>query len=93
MNDMRTFRALCEKEVGDVPILITIENTDGFRSYEKKAIEFLLESPVFALTWDIGHSFVEAEKDVPFIKKHVKRLKHFHIHDADEKHNHLMLGT
>lgn len=93
MNDMRTFRALCEKEIGDAPILITIENTDGFRSYEKKAIEFLLESPVFGLTWDIGHSFVVEEKDVPFIKQHVKRLKHFHIHDADETHNHLMLGT
>lgn len=33
-----------------------IENTDGYKEYEHKAIEYLLESPCFVLTWDIGHS-------------------------------------
>ena len=31
-------------------VMVTIENTDGFREYEKKAVEYLLDSPVFGLT-------------------------------------------
>ncbi|MCR5734240.1 MAG: TIM barrel protein, partial [Lachnospiraceae bacterium] len=62
--------------------------------YEKKAIEYLLESPKFGLTWDIGHSKATGEKDVPFILDHQKKLIHFHIHDGSEKppKNHLALG-
>ena len=88
------FRDCCEKWIGDADIKIAIENTDGFREYEKKAIELLLESPYFNLTWDIGHSKAIGEKDVAFIKSHVDRLIHFHIHDGSENppKNHLALG-
>ena len=88
------FRALCEEWIGDSGILITVENTDGFRGYEKKAVEFLLESPKFGLTWDIGHSKAVGEKDVPFLLEHRDRLVHFHIHDGTETppKNHLALG-
>ena len=74
--------------------MIAVENTDGFREYEKKAIEFLLESPKFGLTWDIGHSKATGEKDVPFIMSHKDHLIHFHIHDGSEvpPRNHLALG-
>ena len=74
--------------------MIAVENTDGFREYEKKAIEFLLESPKFGLTWDIGHSKATGEKDVPFIMSHKDHLIHFHIHDGSEvsSRNHLALG-
>ena len=73
---------------------ITVENTDGFRDYEKKAIMFLLESPKFGLTWDIGHSKATGEQDVPFIMEHREKLIHFHIHDGteDPPKNHLALG-
>ena len=73
---------------------IVVENTDGFREYEKKAIEYLLESPCFGLTWDIGHSKAVGEKDVPFIMDNSEHLIHFHIHDGSEKppKNHLALG-
>ena len=88
------FRTLCEKWIGDSDIKITVENTDGFRDYEKRAIELLLQSPVFALTWDIGHSKATGEKDVPFILEHQNHLIHFHIHDGKENppKNHLALG-
>lgn len=88
------FRSLCEEWIGDSGILIAVENTDGFREYEKKAIEYLLESTVFGLTWDIGHSKATGEKDVPFIMEHKDRLVHFHIHDGSEQppKNHLALG-
>ena len=71
-----------------------LEQTDGFRDYEKKAIEYLLKSPVFGLTWDIGHSKATGEKDVPFIMEHSEHLMHFHIHDGSENppKNHLALG-
>ena len=88
------FRALCEDWIGDSDVRIAVENTDGFRSYERRAVEYLLESPVFGLTWDVGHSKAVREKDVPFLLSHEDRLIHFHIHDGTEAppRNHLALG-
>ncbi|MEE3314374.1 MAG: sugar phosphate isomerase/epimerase family protein [Treponema sp.] len=94
LDSFARFRKSCEHWIADSDIKIIIENTDGFRDYEKKSIDFLLESPFFALTWDIGHSKAIGEKDVPFIKSHADRLIHFHIHDGSENppKNHLALG-
>lgn len=94
MNSFSLFRSKCEEWIGDSEVMIAVENTDGYREYEKKAIEFLLESPKFGLTWDIGHSKAVGEKDVPFIMQHSEKLIHFHIHDGSEKppKNHLALG-
>ncbi len=94
MQSFAAFRALCEEWIGDSGVRIAIENTDGFRGYERKAIEYLLESPAFGLTWDIGHSKAVGEKDVPFLLAHRDRLIHFHIHDGTETppRNHLALG-
>ena len=85
MKSFSVFRSLCEEWIGDNELMIAVENTDGFRGYEKKAIEYLLESPKFGLTWDIGHSKAVREADVPFILAHQDRLIHFHIHDNDGK--------
>lgn len=73
---------------------IAVENTDGFREYEKRAIECMLESDCFVLAWDIGHSKATNEVDVPFILSHRDKLKHFHIRDGTENppKNHLALG-
>ena len=94
IRSFEVFRSRCEEWIGDSDIRITVENTDGFRGYEEKAIEYLLESPKFGLTWDIGHSKAVGEKDVPFLMKHQDRLIHFHIHDGKETppKNHLALG-
>ena len=94
MQSFAAFRALCEEWIGDSGIRIAVENTDGFRNYEKAAIAYLLESPVFGLTWDIGHSKAIHEADVPFLMEHRDRLIHFHIHDGTETppRNHLALG-
>ena len=82
-----------ERTIGS-DIMMAVENTDGFREYEKKAMAFLLESPKFGLTWDIGHSKATHEKDVPFLMEHQEKLIHFHIHDGTETppRNHLALG-
>lgn len=94
MKSFAAFRSLCEEWIGDSNVMIAVENTDGFRDYEKTAIEYLLESSKFGLTWDIGHSKAIGEKDVPFILEHRKHLIHFHIHDGSETppENHLALG-
>lgn len=94
MTYTKIFRELCEKEIGSSNIKICLENTDGFHDFEEKAIDYLLESPVFALTWDIGHSKATKEKDLPFITARENHLSHFHIHDGTENppKNHLALG-
>ena len=94
MRSFSAFRTLCEEWIGDSDLMIAVENTDGFRDYEKRAVEYLLESPKFGLTWDIGHSKATGEKDVPFLLAHQDRLIHFHIHDGSERppRNHLALG-
>ena len=94
MKSFETFRNKCEEWIDDSDIKICVENTDGFKEYEKKAIEYLLGSPKFGLTWDIGHSKAVKEIDVPFILQNKDRLVHFHIHDGKEEppKNHLALG-
>ena len=92
MQNMLEFREMCEQEIGEAPILIAVENTNGFQPYEQKAIELLLESPCFGLTLDIGHSYVVGDVDKPFFEKHKDRLIHVHAHDATKKNNHLAFG-
>lgn len=94
LDSCRRFRDLCTEWIGCAPVRIAVENTDGFRSYEHKAVDLFLESPCFGLTWDIGHSKATGEKDVPFLLEREDRLIHFHIHDGTEQppRNHLALG-
>lgn len=94
MKAFTKFRDLCEEWIGEEDVKIVIENTEGFRGYEQKAIDFLLQSPKFGLTWDIGHSKAVKEIDVPFILARQDKLVHFHIHDGTEvpPKNHLGLG-
>ena len=94
LEDCRQFRDQCAEWIGDAPLRIAVENTDGFRSYEQQAVDLFLESPCFGLTWDIGHSKAVGERDVPFIRTRENRLIHFHIHDGTEQppRNHLALG-
>lgn len=87
------FREMCEKQIGSEDIHICIENTNGFREYEKAAIESVLESKVFSLTWDIGHSHGCGNIDEGFLMEHEDRLHHFHIHDAMGRKDHLVCGT
>ena len=91
---IRAFREECQARIGDSGILICVENTAGFLPFQKKAVEILLESPVFGLTFDIGHNYCSGNMDEDFILSHKDRLKHFHIHDCVEgKKDHRTLGT
>ena len=87
------FRNLCETATGDADIKICIENCDGYEEFQKEAIELLLESKIFALTFDVGHNHGISGTDEEFIMKHKARLHHIHLHDAKGRKNHLSLGT
>lgn len=91
----KIFRRKAEEWIGDANIRINIENTDGFKEYEKKVLDYVCESPCFGLTWDIGHSKAVKEVDVPFILERKNKLCHMHIHDGKENppKNHQALGT
>lgn len=93
MEAMRRFGDACEKAAGDTDIRICIENTDGYRDYERDAVQMLLEREVFALTWDIGHSRMASEVDEAFLMEKKDRLYHFHVHDANDGNCHMTLGT
>ena len=87
------FRNMCENAIGDADIKICIENCDGYEDFQKEAIELLLESKVFALTFDVGHNYGIGGTDEEFVMKHKDRLSHIHLHDAQGRKNHLALGT
>ena len=87
------FRNMCETAISDTDIKICIENCDGYEDFQKEAIELLLESNVFALTFDVGHNHGIGGTDEEFIMKHKNRLNHIHLHDAEGRKNHLALGT
>ena len=87
------FKNMCGIAIGDTDIKICIENCDGYEGFQKEAIEILLESQVFALTFDVGHNHGIGGTDEDFIIKHKDRLKHIHLNDASGRKNHLPLGT
>ena len=85
-------KSLCEDVLTGSDTRMAIENTDGFAAHEQEAVAFLLESPVFGLTLDIGHSHAVGNVDEPFYEQYENRLIHMHGHDALGKNNHLALG-
>lgn len=89
----RRFREECERAIGDAHIKICIENTNGFLVSQREGIDCLIESPVFGLTYDIGHNFCADNTDEAFILERADHLHHMHLHDARWKKDHLVLGT
>lgn len=89
---LAVFRQMCEETLQGSDVRIAIENTNGFQPHEQRAIDFLLTSPVFGLTLDIGHLHCTGEADLPFYQRHADRLIHMHAHDARGKQDHLPFG-
>lgn len=88
------FRDACTAAAGGSGVCICMENTRPWQDVQKEALELLLESPVFGLTLDIGHSHCGGYADEPWLLAHSSRLRHMHIHDAkNSTQDHLPLGT
>lgn len=93
LERLRLFRDAAEKAIGESNVKICVENTDGFDlPFLQHALDLLLESPVFALTFDIGHDHAIKGIDRPIIMEREERLYHMHMHDALGSNVHLALG-
>ena len=93
LRSIRLFRDKCEKMVGTGDVRICVENSSGYTAFQRQALAILLESPVFGLTFDIGHNHCIGGRDEALILEHRDRLCHFHFHDALPGKDHLPLGT
>lgn len=94
LEGLRQIRDLCEREIGASGIRICIENTAGWLPWQVAALDVLLESPVFALTLDVGHDHCTGGGDLDVILNRADRLCHMHLHDAARPgRDHLPLGT
>lgn len=86
------FRDTVTKRLEGTDTLFCIENTNGYQTFHQKAVDLMLESPVFGLTYDVGHDYKTGNADAPFILERKSRVRHFHIHDCNARANHLGLG-
>ena len=88
------FRDGCTEAIGNADIKICIENTRSFQlDYVREGISLLLESPVFGLTFDVGHNAGNGFQQQPVIERNINRLYHMHLHDYERvRGDHLPLG-
>lgn len=93
LDGMRAFREKVTEAVGDSGVKVCLENTDGFdEAFLVHGLDLLLESPAFALTFDIGHDYAIKGIDKPVIMERGDRLMHMHMHDAVGSSVHKALG-
>lgn len=95
LSRVREFIQLCEDEIGDRPLRICIENVDSnaFTASQREALRLFMDSPVFRLTYDVGHDTCLDGADRDLFDTYSTRLMHIHLHDSDGKTAHLPLGT
>ncbi|GHU79147.1 hypothetical protein FACS1894191_1290 [Clostridia bacterium] len=95
LQKLADFRDKCTAAIGCADIVITLENCGDYRrcAFIQEGLDVLLESPKFALCFDIGHNATADYADEPAIMARGARLRHMHVHDAAQgKGNHLPLG-
>ncbi len=93
LENLRVFRDEMTEAVGGSGVRICVENTDGYDlPFLPRALDLLLESPAFGLTFDIGHDHALGRIDEPLILARGDRLRHMHMHDGRGKSVHLALG-
>ena len=63
---VREFISMCEDAVGDSGVVIAIENVDSnpFTESQIDALELFMQSPVFGLTFDVGHDECLSHKEI-----------------------------
>lgn len=94
LDGLKRVGELCENVIGDSGVRICIENTAGWLPWQVKALDVLLQSPVFGLTLDVGHDHCTGGGDLEVICARKEKLRHIHLHDAIcPGRDHLALGT
>ena len=94
MQKLTAFRDVCTKAITGTDIKISVENTSSFQlDFVAEGIATLLESPVFALTFDTGHNAGSGFRQQSLIERHIDRFSHMHLHDYSKaRGDHLPLG-
>lgn len=93
-ESMEQFRDICTAAIGDSDVHICVENWSGYTDWQIPALDALLESPAFGLTYDVGHNLCKGGVDEPIILDRKDHLHHMHLHDVkDGKKDHQALGT
>ncbi|HBR31010.1 MAG TPA: sugar phosphate isomerase/epimerase, partial [Clostridiales bacterium] len=93
LRSISQFRDKCKEIIGKSNIKICVENSSGYKDFQIDALDILLKSPVFGLTFDIGHNNGIGGTDEAVIMARKDKLFHMHIHDSTGKRDHLALGT
>ena len=85
---VRQFISLCEEAIGDSGVKICIENVDSnpFTKSQLEALPMFLESPVFALTLDVGHEMCLGMKDTHVFEKYPQKLYHISMPNSKDYH-------
>ena len=94
LDSMERFRDACTAAIGSSGIRICFENWAGYADWQLPALDALLQSPAFGLTYDVGHNLCKGGVDEPIILARKESLHHMHIHDVkDGIKDHQALGT
>lgn len=94
LDNIETSLELIDIWLGGTGVLISIENTGVLnRRHIQTAVNQLLDSGRFCLTWDVGHDHVSSHADREFMLNHRSSIKHIHLHDAQGINDHLELYT
>lgn len=92
MSSIHRLRDLVSKSLKGSKTKVMLENMGDFdRGFLQESVSYLLEAPVFRLTYDIGHNHMSGDHDAPFLKANQSAIKHYHIHDATRQKDHLAL--
>jgi sugar phosphate isomerase/epimerase len=94
LQKLTAFRDACGAAINGADIKLCVENTLSFQlDFVAEGIANLLESPVFALTFDTGHNAGNDFQQQPLIEHHIDRLSHLHLHDYSKtRGDHLPFG-
>lgn len=80
----------------DAGIVMLVENSGDFvYPFVRDAVETMLSryGRQVGLTWDFGHDAQSKGTDGEFIRRHIDRVAHLHLHDFDGRSAHKELFT
>jgi len=93
LRKLAAFRGKIADAAEDSGLKVTIENCSDFHlPYVLDGLDTLLQSPTFALCFDVGHNAASGGADEAAVFARIERLQHMHVHDALGKRGHLPLG-
>lgn len=75
-------------------VSLCVENTGQFNlPFLSAPLQRLVDAGAVSLTWDTGHDGKNGFADRPFLLRNAAALRHMHLHDFDDSHDHWPLNT